>query len=209
MNIALANPKPSARDRVLSGAIELFATRGFQAVGLRDLASYLGLQAGSLYHHIENKQSLLFELMEAALAQLLLNTTCRVKAIRSPRKRVDLFIQTFVDFSITEKYKLTLITHEFCNLDESQKQRIIQLKNTYASLLNAIITDRYRPDATLGTHLCPVANTVIAILFGQAQWYTLDTTEPALGETLKNVVLCLVSNQPCSGANAQQRATIR
>lgn len=193
MTIALVNSTPSARDRVLNGAIELFATRGFQAVGLRELASYLGLQAGSLYHHFENKQSLLFELIEAALSDLLLNTTFRMKGTRSPRQRVDMFIQTFVDFSIDEKYRLALITHEFANLNDEQKQQIIQLKNAYAALLNAIITDEYRKDKKPGTHLCPAANTVIAILFGQAQWYTLNNFEPALTHTLKNVVMGVVS----------------
>ena len=51
-NSASANPVHSARDRLLDAALELFATHGYQAIGLRDLASYLGLQAGSLYHHI-------------------------------------------------------------------------------------------------------------------------------------------------------------
>src|SRR6195952_405810 len=115
MTIALANPKPSARDRVLSGAIELFATRGFQAVGLRDLASCLGLHAGSLYHHIENKQSLLFELIESALSNLILDTTRRLRGARNAREHLPLFIKTFVAFNVNERHKSVLITREFAN----------------------------------------------------------------------------------------------
>jgi len=77
---ASANPVHSARDRLLDAALELFATHGYQAIGLRDLANYLGLHAGSLYHHIENKQALLFELIESALSDLLLDTLRRSRA---------------------------------------------------------------------------------------------------------------------------------
>ncbi|MCY1390211.1 hypothetical protein D3C76_971050 [compost metagenome] len=47
--IASATPALSARDRLLDAAIELFATHGFQAIGLRDLARFVGLwRAGVL-----------------------------------------------------------------------------------------------------------------------------------------------------------------
>jgi AcrR family transcriptional regulator len=52
----------------------LFATHGYQAIGLRDLAVQLGVHPGSMYNHIENKRCLLFELMESVLSDLLLET---------------------------------------------------------------------------------------------------------------------------------------
>ncbi|MCS5516724.1 TetR/AcrR family transcriptional regulator [Pseudomonas qingdaonensis] len=75
----------SPRDRLLDAATELFATRGYQAIGLRDLASHLGLRAGSLYHHIENKQCLLFELIESTLADLVFDTKRCMKGARTPK----------------------------------------------------------------------------------------------------------------------------
>lgn len=199
---ASANPVHSARDRLLDAALQLFATHGYQAIGLRDLANYLGLHAGSLYHHIENKQALLFELIESALSDLLLDTLRRIKGARSPRARLQLFIQAFVAFNFNEKYKLTLVTREFTNLNEEQKQQVIQLKNRYAVLLNAIITDQYGRKGTPGDDICPTTSAVIAMLFGQSQWYTLETTEPQLTETLIDVVTCIIANQQMTKAAA-------
>ncbi|RMH81683.1 TetR/AcrR family transcriptional regulator, partial [Pseudomonas sp. AOB-7] len=45
-------------------ALALFAERGFAQVGMRELALHLGMAAGSLYHHFESKEQLLFELIE-------------------------------------------------------------------------------------------------------------------------------------------------
>ncbi|KQN42559.1 transcriptional regulator [Pseudomonas sp. Leaf48] len=193
-NSALANPTHSARDRLLDAALELFATRGFQAIGLRDLASYLGLHAGSLYHHIENKQSLLFELIESALSDLLLDTLRRIKGARSPGKRLQLFIQAFIAFHFNEKYKLVLITREFANLNEEQQQQVIQLKNRYCSVLTEIITDEYAKEGNTGAQICATTSAVIVMLFGQSHWYSVETTEAQLTEALTNVVTCIIAN---------------
>nr|WP_180206473.1 TetR/AcrR family transcriptional regulator [Pseudomonas sp. SbOxS1]NYU06718.1 TetR/AcrR family transcriptional regulator [Pseudomonas sp. SbOxS1] len=201
-NSASANPVHSARDRLLDAALELFATHGYQAIGLRDLASYLGLHAGSLYHHIENKQALLFELIESALSDLLHDTQRRMKGARSPRGRLQSFIQAFVTFHFNEKYKLTLISREFTNLTEEQKQQVIQLRNRYAAVLNAIITDTQGEKGARGGDLCPTTSAVIAMLFGQSQWYTLETSESQLTDTLTDVVTCIIASKQKTKAPA-------
>ncbi|EJM73301.1 TetR family transcriptional regulator [Pseudomonas sp. GM55] len=192
--IASANPVHSARDRILDAAVELFATRGFQAVGLRDLASYLGLHAGSLYHHIDNKQALLFELMESGLLDLLQETKRRMKFARSPCERLNLFIKTFVKFKFNEKHKLTLITSEFANLNKEQQTRIIQLKNIYSSLLSTVITNECNEKKKLSGDIFPLTNTAVIILFGQSQWYSSETTEQELAATLTNIITHITAN---------------
>jgi AcrR family transcriptional regulator len=193
-NSASANPVHSARDRLLDAALELFATHGFQAIGLRDLASHMGLHAGSLYHHIENKQSLLFELMESALSDLVSDTLSRIKGARNPAKRLHLFIQAFSTFSQNEKHRLTLITHEFANLDEEQKIRITQLKNKYASVLGAIVAEHIGKACKPGADSCPATSAIIVLLFGQSHWYAVETLESQLTETLAHIATCIISN---------------
>jgi len=192
--IASTSPIHRARDRILDAALELFATRGFQAVGLRDLASYLGLHAGSLYHHIDNKQALLFELIESGLLDLLQETKRRMKNARSPCDRLNLFIQAFVKFNFNEKHKLALITSEFANLNEEQQNRITQLKNIYSSLLSSVIAYERDEKETLNGDICPLTNTAVIILFGQSQWYNPETTELQLTETLTTIFTRMTGN---------------
>ncbi|AIR90303.1 TetR/AcrR family transcriptional regulator [Pseudomonas cremoricolorata] len=44
-------------------AVELFQQRGFSSVSMRELAAHVGISPGSIYHHIENKETLLYELL--------------------------------------------------------------------------------------------------------------------------------------------------
>ncbi|EJM18668.1 transcriptional regulator [Pseudomonas sp. GM21] len=192
--LSSTNSIQSARDRILDAAVELFATRGFQAVGLRDLASYLGLHAGSLYHHIDNKQALLFELIESGLLDLLQETKCRMNNARRPCERLNLFIQAFVKFNFKEKHKLTLITSEFANLNKEQQARVIQLKNRYSSLISTFFTHEHNKKEAFNGEICPLTNTAVTILFGQSQWYNPETTEPQLTATLTHIFTCMIGN---------------
>ncbi len=52
-------------------AVELFARKGFAQVGMRELADYLGMSPGSLYHHYPSKRHLLLDIIEEFYEELL------------------------------------------------------------------------------------------------------------------------------------------
>ena len=51
------------RSELTREAARLFAEKGYHGTSIGDLAEALGVQKGSLYHHIESKQDLLYETM--------------------------------------------------------------------------------------------------------------------------------------------------
>lgn len=196
MLAALASTPPthSARDRLLNAAIELFATHGFQAIGLRDLAGHLGLHAGSLYNHIENKQCLLFELIESALSDLLLDTKRRMRGAKMPRERLRRFVQTFVAFNLRDPQRLVLVTREFVNLDAEHKHQANTLKNAYWTLLKGIIADEYKAQGKPEDEIGLITNAVIGMLYGQSQWNDVQITEQYLSEVLTSCVLRIIAH---------------
>ena len=61
---------PLSRERVLAAAVDLADREGLQAVTMRHLASDLGVEAMSLYHHLPGKDALLDGLVDAVLAEV-------------------------------------------------------------------------------------------------------------------------------------------
>jgi AcrR family transcriptional regulator len=61
----------ATRAAVREKAIELFYQYGYRNASLRTLAEQVGLQAGSLYNHMTNKQELLFNLRRAIMEEVL------------------------------------------------------------------------------------------------------------------------------------------
>lgn len=183
----------SARDRLLDVALELFATRGYQAIGLRDLASELGLHAGSLYNHIENKQCLLFELIEGALSDLLADTKRRMRGARSHQDRLHRFVHAFVAFNLAEKNRLLLVTREFINLTTEQKHEINQLKASYAMLLSSIIAAEYGDTGHNNERTGVITEAVIGMLYGQLLWPSRELSEQRLTDTLTRFVTGIIT----------------
>ncbi len=56
---------PATRDRVVAAASRLFATRGFSATSIADVAEAAGLLKGNLAYYFKTKQSLLEAVVEA------------------------------------------------------------------------------------------------------------------------------------------------
>ncbi|MGH8331190.1 MAG: TetR/AcrR family transcriptional regulator [Pseudomonas fluorescens] len=196
MPAAIASTKPlsiSPRDRLLDVALELFATRGYQAIGLRDLASELGLHAGSLYNHIENKQCLLFELIEGALTDLLADTKRRMRGARSHQDRLHRFVHAFVAFNQAEKHRLLLVTRELINLTDEQKDEINLLKSSYATLLNAIISAECGEAGGVSDRTGMMTEAVIGMLYGQYLWRSMELKEQCLADTLTRFVMGIIT----------------
>src|SRR6202021_2988231 len=57
-----ATRKPNLREAILCAAEELFATNGFNAVSVRDIAQAAGANPGSVTYHFKTKDGLLLEI---------------------------------------------------------------------------------------------------------------------------------------------------
>lgn len=64
-------PRPSRWGEIVQAAAEEFRTQGFDAAKIEDIAGRVGMLKGSLYNYIENKDDLLFAVIEEPAKQLL------------------------------------------------------------------------------------------------------------------------------------------
>jgi AcrR family transcriptional regulator len=65
-----AKRQPLDRERILHAAVELAERQGLEALSMRTLGSQLGVEAMSLYHHVESKQALLDGVVETVVASM-------------------------------------------------------------------------------------------------------------------------------------------
>lgn len=61
---------PSSREKILDVAEELFARRGFHAVGIREVADAVGLGKSTLFHHFSSKAQLRRAVLTRALERI-------------------------------------------------------------------------------------------------------------------------------------------
>jgi TetR/AcrR family transcriptional regulator len=88
---------PDSRTKILDVAEALFARRGFSGVGLREVATEVGLSKSSLFHHFATKIALYHEVLGRVLDRLE-ERLAPVLASEAPHdERIDLLVDGLVD----------------------------------------------------------------------------------------------------------------
>jgi AcrR family transcriptional regulator len=66
----MSEPDAPAKDRILSAALEEFATRGYEAASTNAIAAKAGVAKGLVFHHFGSKEALLLALFEREVARM-------------------------------------------------------------------------------------------------------------------------------------------
>jgi TetR/AcrR family transcriptional regulator len=86
------------RSRILQCAVELFASRGFDAVGVQEVADAAGLKKPTLYHYFGSKGGLLKTLLDENFAELFA-TIEQVEYLWSVAIRLETLAKAYFDFA--------------------------------------------------------------------------------------------------------------
>ncbi|MFJ4131463.1 TetR/AcrR family transcriptional regulator [Pseudomonas cyclaminis] len=120
-------------------AVTLFARRGFSQVGLRELATHLGINAGSIYNHIESKEALLFELIETLYEDLIDIVTRPIRTAVPAEKQLNDLITAHLDLHEEKSDFFRVAEHDFHCLEAKHQTLIVTLRQRYESHLIALL----------------------------------------------------------------------
>ena len=65
------------KQRILEKSLELFSTKGYDAVSVGEIAKAVGIKAPSLYNHFPSKQAIFDAILETTSAHRILKKTSR------------------------------------------------------------------------------------------------------------------------------------
>src|SRR5260370_6978630 len=57
-------------DEIIAAAARVFRTKGYHAATVQDIADEVGILKGSLYHHLESKEDLLYLIVKEPIARM-------------------------------------------------------------------------------------------------------------------------------------------
>lgn len=172
-----ANAEVSASSpagRLLETAAALFREQGYARATTRELAERLGLQKASLYHHMEAKEDLLYEISTKSLKDI----TAAVAAVADaqPRDgRLRRVIVAHMGAALAEQnLHLTMLT-ELRALSDQRRADIVQRRSDYEALLERIVAADQRA-GRLRTDIEPKFLTLILLnlLNWTIFWYRPD-----------------------------------
>ncbi|VAW00987.1 Transcriptional regulator, AcrR family [hydrothermal vent metagenome] len=157
--------------RVREAALSLFARHGFAAVSMRRIAAEVGVQAGALYNYTSDKQSLLFDLMQGHMDELLAARAAQ-PAVDGPMAALEQFTRFHIRFHSKRPEAVFISYMELRNLSPENFAVVEGLRRVYEDQLEDIL--RVGVTAGLFDMREPKITTmaVIAMLTGVNTWYS-------------------------------------
>jgi len=174
-------------DSLLAAAAKTFAERGYHATSMRDLARASGFSLAGMYHYVESKNELLFQIQDRCFALVLDGAREAVAACPDPESRLRAFIQHHVVFFASHMAEMKVLAHEEDELTGTMRAQVRRRKKEYVGLLDALLQDI--PGRHGDPHIAAYA------LFGMMNWiYTWyhpggPTAPAALAEELASLFL--------------------
>lgn len=159
--------------KIRDAALRLIARHGCAAVSMRRIAEEVGVQAGALYNYTPDKQSLLFDLMQAHMDELL--AALELAPISGTAlDRLEAFTRFHIRFHLPRRDQVFVSYMELRNLTPENFAKIEALRRAYEDALEIILKDGEAegvfslPDTRISTLA------LIALLTGITNWYSAE-----------------------------------
>ena len=157
--------KSGMREELLKAAVELFGSRGYEAVSLRDITAEVGLKPPAFYNHFKSKDELLVSAVLAALDMFNSEVVDNDEADMPPVERMNALIRRHVLYQIANaafaKANDRLIDSAMLERIGSPgaKQEIRSHMRRYLDVLTQIVRDILagRSDNALEPRICALA----------------------------------------------------
>jgi AcrR family transcriptional regulator len=158
---------------VRQSAERLFARHGYAAVSMRQLASDVGVQVGTIYNYTKDKQALLFTIMSEHMTELL-QAWSREGLRLDPIEQLSRFLNFHLDYHLARRDAVFIAYMELRNLDDTNFAQIETLRRQYEDALEKILVagKKNKSFDIADTRITTLA--IIGMLTEVVTWYRED-----------------------------------
>jgi AcrR family transcriptional regulator len=172
------------RDQILAAAAQLFATRGYTASTMQQVAAASGVSKATLYHYVSDKRGLLAQITTGHVARL----ETLVQAVRArglaPQPHLQALIETFMQAYARADHEHRVLTEDVKFLGDTERAAVLaSQRRVVAAFAEAVAA--LRPELRAAQLDKPLA----MLLFGMINW-TFTWLKP--GGTLSHETLAPV-----------------
>lgn len=161
--------------RLRDVALSLFVQEGFANISLRTLGKHLGVQAGSLYNHLDNKQGLLFELIHEHLEGLVETVEQKVRKFSRAEDKLKAFVSVHLAFQTHERQCAQLMGLELRSLSPTHRSEIDTLLQRYHQCLDTIVRTGIERGVFAPQDLGTSTSSILGMLTSAAFWFNGGT----------------------------------
>jgi AcrR family transcriptional regulator len=129
----------SRREEILAAAADLFWANGYAGTTMSELASAMNLRKASLYHHIDKKETLLYELSLDSLERIEAAAEQALGSETEPLEKLRALVMAHIVTALSDRNKHATMLTELRALTSEQRQEILRRRDAYDRLVDKTI----------------------------------------------------------------------
>src|SRR5712664_2471923 len=138
-----AQKKPAANENrmaeVYRAAAQIILRKGYDATSINDIANALGMTKAGLYHYINGKKELLFDIMNFGLDELENEVVTPAHSIIDPAARLRYIIASHARLVTRGDGAITILVDEITALTPVQYRKITARKRAHFDRLRGVL----------------------------------------------------------------------
>jgi AcrR family transcriptional regulator len=179
------------RENILDVATLLFSENGYAGTTMREIANAVGILPGSLYAHIDGKETLLFEIVETGIDRFLAATTA-IKEIDEPVDRARAAIKAHLAVVAERPERTLVVFHQWRYLTGPNRARILDKRKRYEDFFVSLVEEGIKAGVFSSRLDAKIAVlSILGSLNWAAEWFKPDgpAGPDEVGERLADTIL--------------------
>lgn len=182
--------KESRREHILRESAILFKERGFAGATMRDIADRVGIEAGSMYNHIQSKQEVLEDICFRMADQYYKELDTITQDLSSPSEKIEALIRHHVQLMISNGPSVFVANNEWKAMSGEKLRAYKRQRSEYENRCRQIIEDGIATKEFRNVHPAVALYTLLSSIQWIEQWYREERDiHPA---QLEDDLVCLV-----------------
>ncbi len=156
-------------------ASRLFVEKGFDATSMSDIAEAVKLTKAGVYHFIENKEALLFDIIQFGMDQLFADVAVPARMVRDPLDRLKLIIRNHLlnigRMDTRLGNPVTIVVNETAGLSPQKRKIIDMRKREYFELVRDTLRE-LKQEGMLAPGIDPsiATHSLLGMILWMARW---------------------------------------
>jgi AcrR family transcriptional regulator len=138
-DVVLTPSLPVTEQRILDASTKLFYANGYHATTMRDIASEVGIKAGSLYNHYGGKEEILLRICIETSRRLYDGAVATLEGVDDVEEQLRKFIMWHVTFHAEYREASRVTDTQLPYLQPDNRQAVIEIRDSHEKLLRDIL----------------------------------------------------------------------
>ncbi|HXM36906.1 MAG TPA: TetR/AcrR family transcriptional regulator [Pyrinomonadaceae bacterium] len=190
-----AQKKPAANGNrmadVYRAAAQIILRKGYDATSINDIANELGMTKAGLYHYINGKKELLFDIMNFGLDELEREVVRPAQSLIDPAARLRFIIASHARLVTRGHGAITLLVDEITALTPVQYRKITARKRAHFDRLRGVLNTLKSKGMLHDVDTTVATFSLLGMIHWLSRWFKQDgaLTEEQIAEEIVKIAL--------------------